>query len=47
MRSLLLEYMSPSPSDRIPTPIRLLREDVKAFTNDMRKLHKELNEELT
>lgn len=32
---------------QIPTPIRLLREDAKAFTEDIRKLYSKLNDELT
>ena len=49
MRSLSPDQRAPSPSssDRAPAPVRLLREDVRAFANDMRKLHQKLNEGLT
>jgi hypothetical protein len=47
MRSLPPKSPPPSLNDRAPAPVRLLREDAKAFAEDMRKLHKELNEELT
>lgn len=47
IRSLPLGVLSHLLNDRAPSPVRLLREDARAFAKDMRKLYKELNEELT